>query len=83
MIVLYYFNEKNNNLLIKFRKSPQNFKNLLSFIIKYYKNISLIKSLTKKQIYKMFHNIKTGIKFPYKDSIINTMRMTITEIKLY
>ena len=77
------FCEKNNNLLIKFRKSPQNFKNLLSFVNKYYRDTNLIKSLTKKHIYKMFYNMKTGIKFPYKDSIINTMRMTITEIKLY
>ncbi len=75
------FCHNNNTLLMKFKKTPLNFKAFFNFILKRYKSTELIKSLTKKSIYSMFYKIKNGIKFPYKEKIINTMRMTISEFK--
>ncbi len=86
-VLLYNYDDfllfcKNNNTnILKFKKTPKNFKALFNFILNKYNKIDLIKSLTKKNIYQMFYNLKSGSKFPYKDNIINTTRMSISEYK--
>jgi hypothetical protein len=87
-ILLYNYDDflifcsQNNSSLLKFKKTPQNFNLLHDFIKKKYNNIHLIKSLTKNHIFSLFRRLKTGNRFPYKDKIINTTRMTIVELIL-
>jgi hypothetical protein len=85
-ILLYNYDDflifclQNNSSLLKFKKTPQNFDLLYDFIKKKYNNVHLIKSLTKNHIFSLFYKLKMGARFPYKDVIINSTRMTIVEI---
>ena len=89
MILLYDYDNflswcyENNNLLLKFRKSPKNVLSFYNFVLSTYKTKTLIKKLVKNgELMAMYKKLKGGYKFPYKEKILKTMRMTICELKL-
>ena len=75
--------QQNNSMLLKFRKTPQTLKSFYNFIHNKYKDKDLLKDLNNKNgILQLYTGLKKGHKFPYKEKIQKTTRMTIIELKL-
>ena len=54
-----------------------------NFVLSTYKTKPLVKKLMKNsELMTMYKKLKDGYKFPYKEKILKTMRMTICELKL-
>ena len=87
MVLLYDYDEFlqwcdiNNSTLLKFRSTPNNFNNFFKFFKKRY-NDKMLKQIIDKEMGKMYHDLNSGTKFPYKQKILKTLRMTICETKL-
>lgn len=77
---LYWCNV-NNSSLLKFRLTPNNLNNFYNFFESRYKTKSL-KKFIDNDMDIMYKKLVSGTKFPYKQKIIRTLRMTICETKL-
>ena len=75
--------QQNNSILLKFRKTPQTLKSFYNFLRDKYKDKVLLKDLNNKNgVLQLYTGLKKGHKFPYKEKIQKTTRMTVIELKL-
>ena len=87
MILLFNYDsflfwcKKNNSSLLKFRLTSNNLNNFYQFVKSKYKSRQL-KNFIDNDMAIMYKNLNSKSKFPYKQKIIHTARMTICETKL-
>uniref|UniRef100_A0A6C0C5K1 Uncharacterized protein n=1 Tax=viral metagenome TaxID=1070528 RepID=A0A6C0C5K1_9ZZZZ len=87
MVLLYDYDDflnwccTNNNLMLKFKKTPKNVMGYYDYIVSKYKKSGLVRTVVcDEELMKLYKNLKNGYKFPYKDKIIKTLRMSICEL---
>ncbi len=86
MVLLYHVDDfllwckKVNINILSFDKTPQNFTKFLKFIKSKYKTTDFLKDIEKMELF--YNTFMKSYKGDNKDELMETMRMTIVELKL-